>query len=120
MKDVYGNPLPSNIYEANETMKMLGDQHVIDSFWRNTEVRKEIEDIAEVHPRSFTIDAAADIFSLGYIHGERASRIKGKGQELSTSAEYRKKFILREVEKMNEENIGLIYAFVLGRTGKSY
>lgn len=120
MKDVYGNPLPPNIYEANETMKMLGDQHVIDSFWRNTEVRKEIEDIAEVHPRSFTIDAAADIFSLGYIHGERASRSKGKGQELSTSAEYRKKFILREVEKMNEENIGLIYAFMLGRTGKAH
>ena len=43
MKDVYGNPLPPNIYEANETMKMLGDQPVIDSFWRNTEVRKEIE-----------------------------------------------------------------------------
>lgn len=29
MKDVYGNPLPPNIYEANETMKMLGDQYVI-------------------------------------------------------------------------------------------
>lgn len=45
---------------------------------------------------------------------------KEKKQELSNVAEYRKTFILREVEKMNEENIGLIYAFVLGRTGKSY
>ena len=28
-------------------------------------------------------------------------------QELSASATYKKKFILEEIEKMNEENIGL-------------
>lgn len=41
-------------------------------------------------------------------------------QELSASASYKKKFILEEIEKMNEENIGLIYAFMLGRTGKAH
>ena len=77
MKDVYGNPLPPNIYEANETMKMLGDQYVIDSFWRNTEDEKEkkLRILRKCIHDSFTIGAAADIFSLGYIHGERARRI---------------------------------------------
>ena len=41
-------------------------------------------------------------------------------QELSASATYKKKFILEEIEKMNEENIGLIYAFMLGRTEKAH
>ena len=41
-------------------------------------------------------------------------------QELSASAEYRKRFILEEIEKMDERNIGLIYAFMLGWSGKTY
>ena len=40
-----------------------------------------------------------------------------KNQKLSPSAEYRKRFILEEIEKMDERNIGLIYAFMLGRSG---
>lgn len=43
-----------------------------------------------------------------------------KNQELSPSAEYRKRFILEEIEKMDEKNIGLIYAFMLGWSGKTY
>lgn len=42
-----------------------------------------------------------------------------KNQKLSPSAEYRKRFILEEIEKMDERNIGLIYAFMLGRSGKA-
>ncbi|MCI5987145.1 MAG: hypothetical protein SPF03_08145 [Faecalimonas umbilicata] len=41
-------------------------------------------------------------------------------QKLSASAEYRKRFILEEIEKMDERNIGLIYAFMLGRSGRTY
>ncbi len=41
-------------------------------------------------------------------------------QELSPSAEYRKRFILEEIEKMDEKNIGLIFALMLGRMGKAY
>lgn len=37
-------------------------------------------------------------------------------QKLSELAEYRKSFIFKEIEKMNEENIGRIYALMLGRT----
>ena len=41
-------------------------------------------------------------------------------QELSASAEYRKRFILEEIEKMDERNIGLIYSFMLGMSGRTY
>ena len=41
-------------------------------------------------------------------------------QELSASATSKKQFILAEIEQMHEENIGLTYAFMLGRTGKAH
>lgn len=43
-----------------------------------------------------------------------------KNQRLSLSAEYRKRFILEEIEKMDEKNISLIFALMLGRMGKAY
>lgn len=63
-------------------------------------------------------------FKFGYMQAQRAEKVnktkEENNQELSASATYKKKFILEEIEKMNEENIGLIYAFMLGRTGKAH
>lgn len=78
MKDVYGRLLPPSPYKKNETMKLLGHQCIAESFWCNDEVRKQVEHIAEGRPCSFTIDAAADIFALGYIYGKRAERARRK------------------------------------------
>ena len=41
-------------------------------------------------------------------------------QELGASVEYRKRFILEEIEKMDEKNISFIFALMLGRMGKAY
>lgn len=41
-----------------------------------------------------------------------------KNQRLSPSD--KKKFILEEIEKMDEKNISLIFALMLGRMGKAY
>lgn len=65
-------------YDKNETMKMLGKQSTIQPFWCNDRVRKEVREIFEGRPYSFTIDAAADLFMLGYIHGKRSERVKRK------------------------------------------
>lgn len=70
----------SNIYEKNKTMQLLGKQCMVTAFWCNDKVRKGIEEIAESRPYSFTIEAAADIFALGYIEGKRAERAKRKKQ----------------------------------------
>lgn len=64
----------NNIYAKNDTMRMLGKQYAIPLFWENEEVMQQIKDISEVRPYSFTVDAASDIFMLGYIHGKRAER----------------------------------------------
>ncbi|MEW4414401.1 hypothetical protein [Clostridium sp. AN503] len=61
-------------YEKNRTMQLIGHQHSAEAFWRNEQVREEVREIAEGRPYSFTLDAAADIFMLGYIHGKRAER----------------------------------------------
>lgn len=65
-------------YRKNKTMFMLGKSCAVDAFWGNKEVKKEIQDIAEARPHKFTIEAAADIFMLGYIHGKRAERARRK------------------------------------------
>lgn len=77
MKNVHEQEIV-NPYESNETMRMLGEQKTVDIFWRNTEVRKQIEDISKAFPFSFTDEAAADIFTLGYIYGKRAERARKK------------------------------------------
>ena len=57
-------------------MKLLGRQRMIAAFWCNDKVRKGIDEIAEARPYSFTIEAAADIFTLGYIYGKQAERAR--------------------------------------------
>jgi len=69
-----------NIYKTNDTMRMLGKQCTFTPFWGNEEVKQQIKDISEGRPFSFTYDAAADIFMLGYIHGKRAERARRKKQ----------------------------------------
>lgn len=78
MKDVYGREMPPCLYDKNDTMRMLGNQHSAGPFWFNDVVQREIKEIAEVMPHSFTITAASDIFMLGYIHGKRAERARRK------------------------------------------
>lgn len=78
MNDVYGRPMPPNRYKKNATMQLLGKQCAVDIFWNNEEVRKAVGEIAEAMPRTFTVDAAADIFMLGYIYGKRAERARRK------------------------------------------
>lgn len=63
-------------YATNKTMQLLGHQHSAEPFWRNEQVREEVREISEGRPYSFTLDAAADIFMLGYIHGKRAERAR--------------------------------------------
>lgn len=78
MKDAYGKEMPPNPYRKNDTMRLLGHQYSIPTFWSNKEVRKQIREISEGRPYSFTLSAASDIFMLGYIHGKRAERAKKK------------------------------------------
>lgn len=78
MNDVFGRSMSPNPYEKNKTMKLLGKQIMVSAFWQNEEVRKAIEEIAEARPYYFTINAASDIFALGYIEGKRAERAKRK------------------------------------------
>ena len=80
MNDVFERPMPPNPYEKNKTMKLLGKQFMVSVFWQNEEVHKAIEEIAEARPHSFTINAASDIFTLGYTEGKRAERAKRKNR----------------------------------------
>ena len=76
MNNVYGKPMPPNVYKKNKTMKLLGKQRMVDGFWFNEEIHKEIDEIADARPGSFMTCAAADIFVLGYIYGKRAERAR--------------------------------------------
>lgn len=64
------------VYDMNGTMQILGKQRTCSIFWKNDMVKSQVKEIAQARPQSFTIDAAADIFMLGYIHGKRSERAK--------------------------------------------
>lgn len=66
------------IYRKNKTMFVIGKHCAAVTFWCNDEVKQQIHDIAEARPHQFTLEAAADIFMLGYIHGKRAERARRK------------------------------------------
>lgn len=78
MKNICGQEMPLNPYHKNPTMKLLGHQCALEPFWYNDEVKKQIEEISEGRPFSFTLEVASDIFMLGYIHGKRAERARRK------------------------------------------
>lgn len=69
------------IYRKNKTMFMLGKNCAANAFWGNEEVKKQINEIAEARPHHFILEAAADIFMLGYIYGKRAERARKKQRE---------------------------------------
>ena len=66
----------ANPYEANETMKLLGHQHIAEIITK--EVRKQMGEITAARKYTTTFTAAADMFVLGYIHGKRTERAKRK------------------------------------------
>ena len=68
-------------YNANETMKLLGQQSMAYVLDRYPEVEEQITEIARARPYSFTLDAACDLFLLGYIYGKRAERARRKGKQ---------------------------------------
>ncbi|HCT91988.1 MAG TPA: hypothetical protein DF613_11520 [Lachnospiraceae bacterium] len=68
------------LYSKNSTIRMLGKQISASVFWQNNEARKAVDEIAEARPYSFTIEAASDIFVLGYIFGKRAERARKKAR----------------------------------------
>lgn len=78
MKNVNEQEMPTNIYYENETMRLLGKQKIVYSFWYNEEVCEQVRQIADARKFSFTLEAAADLFTLGYIHGKRAERARRK------------------------------------------
>lgn len=62
----------SNVYNTNDTMRMLGKQCSYEII--SEEQFKKLNDIATARPSSFTKEAAIDIFMLGYIYGKKAER----------------------------------------------
>ena len=55
MKDVYGRELPPSLYQKNDTMRLLGEQRGSEIFWLNDEARKQVRQISEARPYSFTL-----------------------------------------------------------------
>lgn len=77
MINVYGEEIEF-VYAKNETMQLLGKQCAFEPFWGNNEVRRQIGHILEARRSPFTLDAASDIFMLGFIHGKRTERVRRK------------------------------------------
>ncbi len=53
------------VYEVSETMKLIGEQS---PYIINEEILNYLKDIAKARPGAFTLEAALDIFTLGYIY----------------------------------------------------
>jgi len=80
MKDAYGNPMPENIYDKNDTTRMLGYNYY--SSVITPQVMEQMNDIVKAYPyRTTTFDTAMDMVVLGYILGKRAERARRKKQE---------------------------------------
>lgn len=73
-----------NIYDCNDTMKMLGNQ--VSPMWFNEKVRKDVQDIFDAYEKhakilftSDTLSMMSNIFNLGVIYGKRDLRSKKGG-----------------------------------------
>ena len=65
----------NNIYEYNETMKMIGEQNAITSLIDDSE-KQMIQDVIDAH-KNYPEDSNTEILdylTLGYILGKRAER----------------------------------------------
>ncbi len=67
-----------NIYDTNETMRLLGRQDYCALYNREGEAYKGIKEIQQARTSEFVMDAAFDIFALGFIHGKRVERNRNK------------------------------------------
>lgn len=65
-----------NVYEANETMKLLGHQYYGVAY--DPEVRKQMDDIVDARRFTTTFNTALDMFMLGFMHGKMADRARRK------------------------------------------
>ena len=68
------NQYSDSCYEKNDTMKLLGKQHIDEKF--GDEMLSQMNDIMKARPYSATFETALDILMLGYIFGKRAERLK--------------------------------------------
>lgn len=83
-----------NIYDCNDTMKMLGNQ--VSPMWFNEKkVRKDVQDIFDAYEKhakilftSDTLSMMSNIFNLGVIYGKRDLRSKKGGGDIITSWEH--------------------------------
>lgn len=64
------------IYDANDTMRMIGYQQVQEIF--TSGARRQINEVLDVRKSEITFDAAIEMFIIGFIHGKRAERIRRK------------------------------------------
>lgn len=73
----------ANLYEANETMVMLGQQNTLEIL-SDEELRKKFDEVLQAHSDhtlpsvSLLFEIGIDFFSLGYVMGKRAERKKKK------------------------------------------
>ncbi|MGI6068859.1 MAG: hypothetical protein ACOYBE_00330 [Blautia sp.] len=70
----------SSMNHENETIQFLSRQR-IGIFWANDEARKQVDEIAKARPYTVSVESAADVFTLGYIYGQRAERARRKKGE---------------------------------------
>lgn len=69
------------LYNANETMKLLGHQHACGLLTGDGIAKDDFNNVIEAHrkqPRCTMFDIGIDMFMLGYIYGKRAVRSKTK------------------------------------------
>lgn len=72
-----------NVYEANETMKLLGHQPYIGTI--TEEQRKGLDNIIVANLKAEKRDLSMikyDLFMWGYIHGIRAERRRRKSKQV--------------------------------------
>ncbi len=67
----------TTIYDANDTMKLIGHQCIIGKI--TDKAKKQMNEIVEARKYETTFGAAIDMFALGYIYGKRAERARKKG-----------------------------------------
>lgn len=67
----------ANVYDANETMKMLGQQCSCELIGEGKAAEKDFMDVLNAYrqdPESSMFGMCVSMFSLGFIHGKRAER----------------------------------------------
>lgn len=71
------------LYNANETMKMLGKQYPLGLLCKGGIAAEDFGNVLDAHMRNGTysmFEIGIDIFMLGYIYGKRAERKKKKNE----------------------------------------